>query len=172
MPEFILELKTTKSEEVALPKVVLPPTSKFPLKTKSERVVEPVIDIVPALVIFPEVSTTKFVPPTVKLAPVTSSPFFAATFPLKVACELVPVTVRPVVKIAKELKRDCALTVKVSPALLPKVALPETVKSLATPKSSETPALRNSVFPETLKPLEPTLSGALEAVERPAENLP
>src|SRR3989339_195519 len=172
MPEFILELKVSKSELVALPKVVFPLTSKFPLKTKSERVVEPVIAKVPTLVIFPEVSTTKFVPPTVKLAPVTSSPFFAATFPLKVACEEDAVIVKSPAKVNKELKRDCALTVKISPALLPKVALPETVKSLATPKSSETPALRNSVFPETLKPLEPTLSGALEAVERPAENLP
>ena len=96
----------------------------------------PVISIFPAVTTFPVVgSTVKFVPPTVKFAPVTSSPNVASTFPAKVVCPVPVVRDAAFPKFTGPLKVEVALTVRVSDESDPKDVEPPTPRDLPAERS-------------------------------------
>ena len=80
-PTPLTSMATTSP--LPLPIVVLPESVVLPA-TASEllNVAAPVTPSVPAIAVLPVAgATVKFVPPTVRLAPVTSSPLVASTLP-------------------------------------------------------------------------------------------
>ena len=97
--------------------VTLPVTASVLL-----RAVAPATVRVPLVATFPlPTPTVKFVPPTVRFPPVTSSPFVASTLPPKITCPLpVCVTVLPKV------------VAPVTPSVPPTVVLPATASVVPT----------------------------------------
>ncbi len=142
-------------------------------------VIEPVIDVLPVAGL-----TMKFDPPTVRLAPATSRPLLASTFPPNVTCPPVCVTapvavVAPVMLVAPTIVVAPVMFVVPDSAIVPvPAALIEAPKFVASPSSNRTvelPALvvkRRSLLPMFTKRLPVIVDAVLFTAPRRTFALP